>query len=410
MTVPSSQVPTDAEVARCGDRRALAAALRDSRRDTLATFAAWERALPSLVVPRWVELNPPLWELGHVGWFQTWWTTRLPDAQRRRGARAHAESERAPADPPEADRLYDSSRIAHAARWDLHLSSAQVTRERLERQLEAVLESLAAEPDDQDETLYFYRLVLLHEDMHHEAALYMARALGVPIDDGRWQPPKLPAPSAELPVPGGTWTTGWAAGGGFAFDNELPATQVATEPAWIDARVLRWSEYLPFAVDGGYRDERWWDAAGLAWLRATGATAPRFLGRQGSDWRLWRGGAWTPLDVEEPACHLSAHEARAWCRWAGRRLPTEAQWERAALSLGSAFRWGDVWEWTASDFAPFPGFEPHPYRDYSAPWFDGRPVLRGASFLTQPRMRHPRYRNFFTADRTDIAAGFRTCR
>ena len=68
-----------------------------------------------------------------------------------------------------------------------------------------------------------------------------------------------------------------------------------------------------------------------------------------------------------------------------------------------------MWEWTASAFAPFPGFAPHPYRDYSAPWFDGRPVLRGASFMTQPRMRHPGYRNFFPADRNDVAAGFRTC-
>lgn len=110
--------------------------------------------------------------------------------------------------------------------------------------------------------------------------------------------------------------------------------------------------------------------------------------------------------------HLTHHEAEAWCRWAGRRLPTEAEWECAALaaaSSGEAFDWGQVWEWTASAFAPYPGFEPHPYRDYSMPWFDGRPVLRGGSFATAPRMKHPRYRNYFSAERNDLFAGFRSC-
>ena len=114
------------------------------------------------------------------------------------------------------------------------------------------------------------------------------------------------------------------------------------------------------------------------------------------------------LDPALPACHLTQHEALAWCAWAGRRLPTEAEWEAAALQRPEAFRWGDVWEWTASAFAPYPGFTPHPYRDYSAPWFDGRPVLRGASFMTQPRLKHPRYRNYFPAHRNDVPAGFRS--
>ena len=121
--------------------------------------------------------------------------------------------------------------------------------------------------------------------------------------------------------------------------------------------------------------------------------------------------------------NLSLYEAQAWCRWAGRRLPTEPEWERAAtaasetsppaalsdLDDGAGFRWGQVWEWTATPFRPYPGFMSHPYRDYSAPWFDTRQVLRGASFATHPRLRHARYRNFFTPERNDIFAGFRSC-
>ena len=139
------------------------------------------------------------------------------------------------------------------------------------------------------------------------------------------------------------------------------------------------------------------------------AAAPRYLRRSGKAWQQWRHGRWTDLDPALPACHLTQHEALAWCAWAGRRLPTEAEWEAAALQRPEAFRWGDVWEWTASAFAPYPGFTPHPYRDYSAPWFDGRPVLRGASFATQPRLRWPRYRNYFPPERNDIFAGLRSC-
>ena len=134
-----------------------------------------------------------------------------------------------------------------------------------------------------------------------------------------------------------------------------------------------------------------------------------YLRHEAGTWQHRRHGRWQALALAEAACHLTQHEALAWCRWAGRRLPGEAEWERAALTRPESFRWGDVWEWTASPFQPFPGFAAHPYRDYSAPWFDGRPVLRGASFMTQPRLRHPRYRNYFPAFRNDVPAGFRTC-
>lgn len=391
---------------RTGDAAVLATALQASRRDTLAHAARLRAALPGLQVPPWPTLNPPLWELGHIGWFQEFWLARNP--QWRAGAAADPQAPRAAPLRPGADALYDSSAVPHARRWALPLPDADATLADLDAQLRQTL-ALLAQADGSDDSLYFFRLALAHEDMHHEAGLYMAQALGIAVDDARWQAPRLPEPPAALAIDAGPWTLGSAAGAGFAFDNELPAQAVALPASRIDAQALRWAEFLPFAEAGGYADDRLWTEAGRAWRDAGRIAAPLHLRRIDGAWQQWRHGRWQPLDPAEPACHLTAHEAQAWCRWAGRRLPTEAEWERAAVTGGAAFRWGTVWEWTASAFAPFPGFRPHPYRDYSQPWFDGRPVLRGGSFLTQPRMKHPRYRNFFPAHRNDVPAGFRSC-
>ena len=459
MHPPSVANPEDpAVLARSGGPHALAQALLDSRRDTLATFAAFEAALPGLRVPQLPHLNPPLWELGHVGWFQNHWVARHPAAQRRRGWRADPLVPRlshAPGHRPQADALYDSSRVAHAARWSLPLPGAAATRDELAQGLQATLGLLEQEAGQAGQAeqpqpthrlkaaavapapglhdvLYSFRLALLHEDMHHEAALYMARVLGVPVADARWRAQPLPSPGAPLAFEACAWQAGTSPDAGFAFDNECGALELALPACEIDAQVVSWAEYLPFVEAGGLDEPRWWTAPGWAWRmaqrdqervaqgRAAGETPggfednpgpalPRYLRREGARWLCWRDGRWGALDLREAACHLSLHEAQAWCAWAGRRLPTEFEWERAALQRGADFAWGEVWEWTASVFGPFPGFEPHPYRDYSAPWFDGRAVLRGASHLTQPRMRHVRYRNFFPAHRSDVPAGFRSC-
>jgi ergothioneine biosynthesis protein EgtB len=381
---------TNGAVRRAGGA-ALAEALVASRRDTLATFAAYEAARPELRVPTWPTLNPPLWELGHIGWFQEFWIARLPEHERARGAAADPDAPRASGVRADADALYHSSRVPHAARWNLPLPDAASTRDELARQLDTTLALLRCSGED-DASLYFFRLALLHEDMHHEAALYMAQALDIPIDPSRWQPRRLDAPRRTIAMPSARWRLGSEGGSaaGFAFDNELAAHEVEVPAYDIDSRALRWDEYLEF-VD------------------ATGHAPPAHLKREGGRWWERRCGRWLALDPALPACHLSAADAEAWCSWAGRRLPTEAEWERAAFGAGDAFEWGDVWEWTASPFAPYPGFAPHPYRDYSAPWFGTRRVLRGASFMTQPRMKHPRYRNFFVPERCDFAAGLRTC-
>jgi len=423
-------IPAAAALARRSSAEALATALVAARADTLSLFACFEQALPGLQVPLHPELNPPLWELGHIGWFQSWWLARFPAW--RQGWRADPNLPRHPDRRADADALYHSSRVPHDSRWALVLPDADTTRADLQAQLQDTLAllaqvtpiagagtavnmgactaaPLAAHAAAQDDALYFFRLTLLHEDMHHEAALYTAQALGVAVADARWQARPLAAPPPALAFEAGPWRLGSDADKGFAFDNELGAHEVALGATSIDAQAVRWAEFLPFVEAGGYDQDRGWTEPGLHWRQASAAVAPRYLRRVGGSWQQWRHGQWQALVMDEAACHLSHFEAEAWCRWAGRRLPTEAEWERAALTRGAEFRWGDVWEWTASPFAPYPGFQPHPYVDYSAPWFDGRPVLRGASFMTQPRMRHPRYRNYFPPQRNDVPAGFRSC-
>jgi ergothioneine biosynthesis protein EgtB len=397
-----------ATAARKADAGELARALQASRTDTLATFAVLQATLPGLSVPQRETLNPPLWELGHIGWFQEYWIARNPD--RASGAAANPDAARSPGVRTQADALYNSSAVPHATRWSLPLPGAAATRGDLAQQLAGTLACLH-DAAASDGGLYFFRLALFHEDMHHEAALYMAQSLGVAIQDARWQAAPLPVAGVDLPFEAGSWTLGGAgdSNSGFAFDNELAPQTVRLPATDIRSHVTRWAEFLPFVEAGGYAQPQWWDDAGAAWLAQEKAAAPRYTRRDGMAWQQWRHGVWRALDLSLPACHLTAFEAQAWCRWAGRRLPTEAEWERAAVTHPDAFAWGAVWEWTASPFGPYPGFVAHPYRDYSEPWFDGRPVLRGASFMTQPRLHHPRYRNFFQPHRNDVPAGFRSC-
>ncbi|MCU0951642.1 MAG: SUMF1/EgtB/PvdO family nonheme iron enzyme, partial [Burkholderiaceae bacterium] len=348
-TVDATDIAIDGIAIRTAGATALAAALADARAQTLRAFDAYVRALPDLRVPQRAELNLPLWELGHIGWFQEWWTLRNP--QWRRGWHAQPNVPRGPALRAGADRLYDSSRVAHASRWSLALPPAQSTRDELSQQLEATLALLAAAPDD-DAALYFFRLSVLHEDMHREAAAYMAQSLGIAFD-ALTPAPAAPARAAgsELSIAATEFTLG-SDDIGFAFDNERGAHAVTLDAFRIDSQVRRWRDVLPFIDAGGYTDAALWTEAGDAWRRATGAQAPRHLRRTDAGWQVCRFGRWQPLDLDAPACHLTAHEAQAWCRWAGRRLPTEAEWERAATAGAAAFCWGEVWEWTASAFAP----------------------------------------------------------
>jgi EgtB-related family protein len=372
--------------ARGGGRDALAAAMRDSRAATLALLDAYVAVLgETLAVPYSVQLNPPLWEVGHVAWFQDYWIAR--SRQRERGVACDPDHARPAGRLAQADALYNSSRVAHATRWTLPLPGLAATRIYLAESLDETL-ALLADAAETDDGLYFYRLSLFHEDMHSEAAIYMAQALDIAPPPGLMRPARPLRQNQVLHIPAQAWRLGWS-GPGFAFDNELQAHDVAAGGFEIDSEPVSWGRYLPC-------------------LDATGAVPPRYLRTLDGRWQSRVFGAWRPLDLDAPATHLTGFEADAWCRWAGRRLPTEAEWELAACTQED-FRWGQVWEWTASRFLPYPGFAAHPYRDYSAPWFGERYVLRGASRATSPRMAHPRYRNYFTPERNDIHTGFRSC-
>lgn len=399
---------TDDADLRHADALTLATALLAGRAALLQLLQAYRQALgPELRVAMSPELNLPLWELGHIGWFEDYWIGRNP--HRSQGVQvdvAALDALRTGASLPGADQLYDSTRIVHVTRWALPLPNAAQTLAYLDRVRETTLGLLdVAEPSDSG--LYFFRLVLFHEAMHREAWIYMAQTQGIALSNTGPGPQALAANEAR--VAGGEWALGSVAPG-FAFDNELGVHRIELAPYRIDQAVVTWRQYLPFVESGAYEQAGLWTSSGWNWRQRQAQAYPRYLRRAANGWQRQSFGQWQPLDLNLPAMNLTRHEAEAWCCWAGRRLPSEAEWELAACTLPSAdFAWGAVWEWTASPFAPYPGFVAHPYREYSAPWFDGRPVLRGASFATDVAIKNPRYRNFFPAERNDIFAGFRSC-
>ncbi len=394
----------DAHLMRQADAPLLAAALAETRTQSLALFDVMSTALGHQLHIRYGdELNPPLWELGHIGWFEEFWIAR--NTERLRGVAATASSPRAASLLPHADALYDSSAVEHTRRWHLDLPDSRRSMDYLAQVRSKSLSLLRSAPGD-DDGLYFFRLALFHEDMHAEAAQMMTQVLGLPVPHG--QASAASAPRQDLAIQGRRWTVGEPQPG-FAFDNELGAHDVTVGDFAIDSAPVTWGAYLPFIEAGGYDERAYWSDEAWAWQKKNlPGGLPRYLSRT-DDGSLQQAqfGAWQALNPDTPAMHISFHEAQAWCRWAQRRLPTEHEWTLAAAHTG--FEWGQVWEWTASPFTPFPGFAPHPYRDYSLPWFGDRPVLKGGSWATAPRIKHPAYRNYFTAGRNDVFAGFRTC-
>jgi iron(II)-dependent oxidoreductase len=423
------------------DVGALRAALIDARNYTLALYAHLSRG--QMRFPYLRIVNPPLWELAHIGWFQEHWCLRWRDGEPMPSARL-----------ADADPILNSALIPHAARWELPQLTRDAVHAYLAHELQDTLAALDSAPPDR---LYFFLLSLFHEDMHGEALLMTLQTLAYP-EPGLGRPvlPR-PAPSAttrgaEIEFAGGRIGIGATPGADFVFDNEKWAHEVDLEPFALSATQVSNAEFAAFVEAGGYECERLWSEAGWVWRMEHDAHRPRYWQREDGNWLVRRFDRWEALMPDDPAVHVNAYEAEAYCSFVGRRLPTEAEWEYAARSglpegadrypwgeaparhgsvnLGGEFggpvpvsslpdtdtpsglrqMLGNVWEWTSTAFDPYPGFAPDPYREYSEPWFHDHRVLRGGCFATCARLVHNRWRNFYRPERNDIFAGLRTAR
>jgi gamma-glutamyl hercynylcysteine S-oxide synthase len=332
--------------------------------------------------PMLAIVNPPRWEIGHVGWFQEYWCLR------REGRESIV---------PNADALYNSAAVPHDSRWALPLPSFRDTI----AYREAVLERVASRIGECDP--YFVQLAVRHEDMHAEAFHYTRQTLGYP-------PPALAsAPSSiteagDASHPGGVFRLGAERNGVFVFDNEKWSHPLVLEPFRIARAPVTNGQVHEFVEEGGYERKELWSEAGWTWRTRAGRSAPVYW----KDGELRRFDRRIAIPANEPVMHVNWYEAEAYSRFARRRLPTEAEWECAAKA-GLLNMTGNVWEWTASAFLPYPGYLRDPYQEYSEPWFGTHKVLRGGSFATPARIARVTFRNFYTPDRADIFAGFRTC-
>jgi gamma-glutamyl hercynylcysteine S-oxide synthase len=417
-------------------------------------------------------VNPLRWEIGHLAWFQEFWVLR--HLRNLAPILKHG------------DELYDSARVAHDTRWDLPLPDRDATFAYMRQVLERVIEQTSygshglkdAEGYDEE---YFLNLVLLHEQMHAEAITYTRQtlsylppAIGVAVKqaDDEAVPDRVRIAEEVLTliqtdnilrgdaeIPGGKFTLGTASKQGFVFDNEQLAHHVEIGPFTISKTAVTNAEFQAFVEDNGYIRRELWTAEGWQWRSGVSAEHPVYWRWEGNGrWLRRNFDEWVVLDERLPVIHVNWYEADAYCRWAGRRLPTEGEWEMAASAepapggrgiarykrpypwrIGSPtpelanLDWramgcipvdalpagdsafgcrqmiGNVWEWTASDFTPYPGFIAGPYKEYSEPWFGDHKVLRGGCWATRSRLIHNTYRNFYTPDRRDVWAGFRTC-
>jgi iron(II)-dependent oxidoreductase len=423
---------------------ALVHMVQDARERTLALVTDLEEA--QFEVPLLALVNPFRWELGHVTFFYEAFLLQL--LGQTKPLLVGAED------------LYDSFKIDHDDRWSLPLPSRQQTLEYMQRVLDAVVERLQGhEPSAQETYLYF--LTVLHEDMHGEALTYMRQTLSYPAPQLGSTPAALrsgPLPG-EVDIPGGTFSLGATPDQPFVFDNEKWAHPVEVAPFRMARAPVTNAEFAAFVEEGGYQRREWWSYQGWVWRTKAQAQHPLYWQRDGQGWLRQHFETLVPLEPHAPVAHVTWYEAEAYCQWAGRRLPTEAEWEMAASAEPTPdgkgitgrkrrYPWGDepptpehanldtrflgcadvaafpagdsafgcrqmagnIWEWTESAFYPFPGYlVDYPYREYSAPWFGYRKVLKGGAWATRSRLAYNTYRNFFPPARNDVYAGFRTC-
>jgi iron(II)-dependent oxidoreductase len=261
-------------------------------------------------------------------------------------------------------------------------------------------------------------MLVQHEHQHNETMLQTLQLAEPGVYAPARPAPRGAAAAGTIEVEAGPARIGFE-GDGFAYDNERPPHAVALDAFSIDRAPVTNAGFLEFVEDGGYRREELWSAEGWSFREREGWERPLYWTADGGVRRFDRVAA---LEPELPVMHVSWFEADAYARWRGARLPTEAEWERAALlepergaldqlgfGPGPAGPFvGDCWEWTASEFGGYPGFTAHPYPEYSEVFFgDGYKVLRGGSWATRARVARPTFRNWDHPQRRQIFAGFR---
>src|SRR5690349_5193538 len=391
-------------------------------------------------------MSPLVWDLAHVANQEELWLLREV------GGREPMH--------PEIDPLYDAFEHPRAARPTLPLLPPAEARAYAHEVRGRVLDLVEHAKFAGTRLLtgaFAFGMIAQHEQQHDETMLITHQLRkGAPVLSAA-QPPPPPADALSLPrevlIPGGPFTMGTSTHP-WALDNERPAHTVTVPSFYLDTTPVTNAAYLEFIADGGYDNARWWTSAGWDHRQRAGLVAPLFWRRDGSGWVRARFGVTEPVPPAEPVLHVSWYEAAAYAAWAGRRLPTEAEWEKAVrldpgTGVSRRYPWGDgppapnlanlgqqhlqptpagsypegaapcgarqligdVWEWTASDFLPYPGFSAWPYREYSEVFFGGDyKVLRGGSFAVSPVACRGTFRNWDYPVRRQIFAGFRTAR
>ncbi|MGW6404275.1 ergothioneine biosynthesis protein EgtB [Streptomyces sp. NPDC055134] len=439
MTAQSQDTAPDPEALR---ERARTALLTARDRTTLLTSCVEG---PELTAQHSPLMSPLVWDLAHIGNQEEQWLLR---------AVAGREAMR-----PEIDPLYDAFEHPRSERPKLPLLAPKEARgyaaEVRGRALD-VLESTPFHGTRLTEAGFAFGMIAQHEQQHDETMLIThqlrsgAPALTAPDPDP--VSPAFRGPS-EVLVPGGPFTMGTTTEP-WSLDNERPAHARLVPPFHIDTAPVTNGAYLAFMEDGGYDSSRWWTPEGWALVRDNGLRSPLFWRREAGQWLRRRFGVTEVVPPDEPVVHVSWYEADAYARWAGRRLPSEAEWEKAARFdpvSGRSMRYpwgdadptperanlgqrhlrpapagsypagesplgvrqliGDVWEWTSSDFLPYPGFVAFPYREYSEVFFGpDHKVLRGGSFAVGAVACRGTFRNWDYPVRRQIFAGFRTAR